>query len=364
MKAVLVFAMLEGTGGIEEFVLNLSRYKNDYGIMYDYIIIGETSVYSDEIKKLGRNCYFIPKKENLFANIIGWIKLFFDNRRKYDLVYFNVSGFYYPLPYIIAKVCGYNIVFHAHNTKDISRKEVVHFAHYFNRFYITKFTKTYYACSLMAGEWIYGKKLINQGIVQIVPNAIDLKRFTRKDIVKKKSINDIKIEGKFVIGNIARLSAVKNQQFLIKIFYEYLNYNSESLLMLVGSGETENELKKMVKMLNIEDKVIFYGNTKKPEELYEIFDCFVLPSLNEGFPITLVEAQAMGLKCFVSENVTKEVNITNNITYISLDASPRKWAEIIYDTNCTYYSAIDELCEKGYDISYMVNDMSRRFDAL
>lgn len=335
--------MQEGLGGVEQYVLNLSKYCDEPHQKYGYIIIGEKTIYEDELKKLGVDYFFVThKNKNVFRNVLELNKLFKEKRDMYDTIYFNTSGLYYPIPYILAKHYKYKIALHSHLTNGAWPKRLIH---YFNRVWISKLANVRMACSTPAGEWLFGKKDF-----KLIPNAIQIERFRFSQNSRNEIFKKFNLDGKFVIGHIGRLTAIKNQRFLLEIFECYHALYSDSVLMVVGDGEDRKMLETLVQEKKLEESVIFVGRTEEPEYYMSAMDCFVLPSITEGFPITLVEAQANGLPCVVSDSITREVNISGNISFVSINSEASVWVDYIRN-NKERYSSIEKLQSEGYDVN-------------
>ena len=126
------------------------------------------------------------------------------------------------------------------------------------------------------------------------------------------------IEEKVVVGNVGRLVKQKNQRFLIELLPDLINRNKNFLLMIIGDGELEQELKSLVHIKGLENYVLFTGNITNVNEFYSAMDVFVMSSEFEGFPFTAVEAQANGLKCILSDHITQMTNISGDVAYVSL----------------------------------------------
>ena len=149
--------------------------------------------------------------------------------------------------------------------------------------------------------------------------------------------------------HVGRLVKEKNQLFLLEIIAEAKHQGLNFKLLLVGNGEDDCKLKRKAQKLGIADKVIFYGGSNSPEKLMNCMDCFVMPSIFEGFPVTLVEAQAAGLPCLVSDIVSKEVNVTGYVEFASLKESPCEWVKKISKLKGRYNGTVI-LREKGYAV--------------
>ena len=342
MKKVLLYILTEGKGGVEEYLMNLSRFCDDPSSKYGYLVAGERTVYEDELKVLRTEYFFVPKKQDIVANIKAYQELLVRLRNDYDTIYFNTSGLYYPIPYFFAEKYNYRIVLHSHLTSGARLKRPLH---YLNRWWINKLCSLRLACSTPAGKWMFGDK----ERFQLIPNAIDIERFRfnkpkRDEYRKKYNLGD-----SYVIGNIGRLHQVKNQIFLIDFLKEIVSRNNDARLLLVGDGEMRPAIEDHARELNVLDRVVFAGQTNQPEYFYSAMDCFVMPSLVEGFPITLVEAQANGLPCVVADTITNETNITGHISFRSLSQTASSWADAILSSK-ERFDAIEIIKSKGYDV--------------
>ena len=160
------------------------------------------------------------------------------------------------------------------------------------------------------------------------------------------------LKGKFVIGHVGRFFPQKNHEFLIDIFNEVYKKDKNTILMLVGGGELQEKIEAKVRALGLEEAVRFVGIRSDVNYVMQGFDLFLLPSLYEGLPVTMIEAQAAGLNCIISDRVPKQCAITNNVEIISLSESVEQWAEKIlnYKDGCKKTSMYDEIVSKNFDI--------------
>lgn len=182
---------------------------------------------------------------------------------------------------------------------------------------------------------------------------INTKLFAYNENIRKKKRNELQIQDKFVIGHIGRFHYVKNHQFLIDIFKSIYEINKNSVLIMVGDGEERITIEQKVKNLGFSKNVIFTGVRIDVHELLQAFDLFVFPSFYEGLPLTLIEAQASGLPCIVSDRITRDVEVTDMIKFISLDKKADYWAEKILEIkdNEPRTSTIKQIIQSGYDIN-------------
>ncbi len=195
--------------------------------------------------------------------------------------------------------------------------------------------------------------------VAVIRNAIDFSRFRDVEISKKdaRMINYIP-EDAYVIGQVGRFSYQKNLEFTIKVFKELLKKNEKAILLLIGRGRQEEQLRKMVKDLGLEDKVRILVSREDIPELLKAMDVFIMPSRFEGFGIVAIEAQVAGLPCVLSDQVPKQVYQSKNITSLSLDDSLDNWIEALLNPvgNIEFYGDIND-----YDMDKEIKNLEKLY---
>lgn len=170
------------------------------------------------------------------------------------------------------------------------------------------------------------------------------------------------LENKYVIGTVGRLQPAKNPEYIIDIINECVKIDKECVLVHIGDGNLKDKINNKVEKLHLEDNVKMLGARTDISELMNAMDAFILPSLHEGFPIVLVEAQATGLRCYVADNITRDCNITGNVKYLPIDVTPEVWAETIsQDKDIERRDMSDIVRKKGYDIKMMAEEMEKFF---
>ncbi|MFK2350937.1 glycosyltransferase [Bacteroides fragilis] len=191
--------------------------------------------------------------------------------------------------------------------------------------------------------------------VYIIHNAIFSKKFIYNATVRERVRVELKIENDcLLLGHIGNFTKEKNHGFLIDILEELLNINDNVKLLLVGDGQLRSEIEEKVKLKRLQKYVCFLGRRTDISELLQAMDFLIFPSFFEGLPVTLIEAQASGLRCVVSDRITLETKITNNISYLNLNRDPSTWAEVVWklfeDKTFIRKDTSKEICESGYDI--------------
>jgi len=338
-----------GRGGIESFMMNYYRHFDRTKIQIDFVVHGfEKSYYDEEIKELGGNLYHVPIKSiDYKGNVIALKEIICS--KKYNIIHSHMDAMSF-IPLKIAKQAKvpYRIA-HSHNTNHLTNNSLKILFNEYARFSLRKQATHFFACSNQAGKWLFGNTLFEKkGMV--INNAIETKNFLFDLDIRNKIRIDLDIKDKFVIGHVGRFDYQKNHVFLIEIFQEVLKIKENALLVLVGEGHLQKDIKKKVNDLGLNDKIIFLGSRSDVNQLLNAFDVFLLPSQFEGLGIALIESQTNGLPTFVSNAVPKDVAITNLISFKPLD-NAREWVYDILEAKRDFYTDMDiEITRKGYDI--------------
>lgn len=349
-----------GNGGIENFVMNYYRAIDREKIQFDFLTsVAEEGYFDEEIKKMGGHIYHAyPKKKNPIKNYLSIAKIVRD--KGYQIVHRHTGSAISNVDLLASKHGGAKVLIsHSHATQAGKK-----WLHYLARIILRVKTEEF-ACSKEAGRWLFGKNDVESGKVQIINNAIEtqLYRFNekaRREVKEKKNARD-----KLIIGHVGNFNEVKNQTFIIDIFDTIQKKCENVELWLVGDGELREKIENKVEKLNLQNKVVFWGKRNDVSSIMQGMDVFLFPSLHEGFGIVLIEAQCSGLSCLASiDTIPKEVNITGNIKFISLDESAETWGKEVekvlrkdMDRKCGYKS----IKEAGFDIKDAANDLERRY---
>lgn len=215
---------------------------------------------------------------------------------------------------------------------------------------LNKYPTQYWACSELAAKWKFPEEIIKQGKHKIIKNAIDTSKFYYSEEIRNITRKQLNLEDNFVIGHIGRFSIQKNHEFLIDIFKKVYEKNDKARLLLIGTGELEENIKNKVAELGLSQAVQFLGIKNNINELLNAMDIFLLPSFFEGLPVVGVEAQATGLQVITSDKVTKELPIPELAQYISLEKSAGFWANEILNKTIKRKDTKKEIIEAGYDV--------------
>ncbi len=348
-------------GGAETMIMNYYRNVDREKVQFDFLLHRpERGFFDDEIESLGGKIFRMPAiSPKTYLSYKKQLNVFFKSHPEYSIVHSHLNA----LSCIILKVAKkYNIpvrIAHSHLAvepfilKKILKKNtdvratVKDATQSLIRHNVPKFATHYFSCGEKAGQWLFGKR----NGVTIINNAINSKKFAFDTEMSSSIKADLNITNKKVIGHVGRFNEQKNHFFLIRVFNEILKKNKNCVLMLIGDGNLKSAIEQEAEKLGISESILFLGVRKNIPELLQAFDVFLFPSLYEGLPVTLIEAQASGLNIVTSDTVTQEVNITNQTSFLSLKDPLEKWADItIASLDYNRMDTTDQIKKGGYDI--------------
>lgn len=302
-------------GGLEAFIMNLYRNIDRKKIQFDFLVhYNEKKFYDDEIETLGGKIYrFSLRDDNNLLKYIYQLDKFYKIHPEYKIVHCHMSSIGF-IHFLVAKKNGVKVrIAHSHNTN--TEKTVKGFLKSIMIKPLRFISTDNFSCSTEAGKYLYKNKKFD-----IIPNSIDidLYRFDVKKRIEKR--RELGIDDKLVIGHIGRFELQKNHKYILDILKKVLEYNENVFLLLAGTGSLFEEVKQYAEDIDVIGKVKFLGVVKDTFNLYQAMDCFILPSFFEGLPVVGIEAQVSGLKCFFSDNISKEVNISYLTEFIGIGA--------------------------------------------
>ena len=317
---VLVLDTVMDRGGAETMMMNYLRHFDRSKVTYDFLVNRDyRAAYEDEIEALGGRIYrMCPMYPQYFGRYKREFRNFLEQHTEYRIIHSNLEErSYFPLRIAAEKGIPVRIA-HAHNRPvGFNLKSI--FREYF-RMRLPKYVTHMFACGTEAGDWLYGEKSRDRVIQQ--RNAIDTSAY-RYDAAIATQVREefgVTDSGTFVLGHVGRFFPQKNHTFLIDIFAEVHKRHPNSVLWLVGGGELNDALKNQIKAkvddFGLSDAVEFLGVRGDVNRLLQGMDSFILPSLYEGLPVTMIEAQASGLPCTISDRVPEQCDVTGNVQII------------------------------------------------
>lgn len=339
-------------GGAETMIMNLYRNIDRTKVQFDFVENeGKETAFDAEIRSMGGQIYHCPRYEgrNHFTYTRWWHSFFKSHKDEYPIVHGHI-GSTAAIYLSIAKKYGAYTIAHSHNINTMKTMSDVVYSLFA---YPTRFIADYcFACSKDAGVSRYGKRIGNTKCT-VFRNAIDTERFAYNEVARWQTRSLLGIlDEQLVIGNISRFAEQKNHRFLIDIFESIYKIHSNAVLLLVGDGDLRPEIESIITKKGLQDRVILTGVRSDTWNYYQAMDVFVMPSLYEGLPVSLVEAQTAGLPCCVSAAVPKEVAITKQVQFNSLDHSAEHWAGwILEQVKAPRRGMKAEIQQAGYDIT-------------
>lgn len=327
-----------GKGGTETMLMNIYRKIDRNRIQFDFLYTtNEETYYDKEIRSLGGNILRIDTLSILnIKKMVNQICDCIKQNGPYKVIHAHTL-FNCGIAMKAAKRSGIDIrISHAHTTADneigIIRKIYI----YLMRKLIINNSTNLLACSDLAGEYLFGEENIKSDKYTMLPNLISYENIidvNYEDVKKFKTENNIQKDD-LVIGHIGTFKESKNQKFLLKIMSIFKKQNKNVKLLLVGDGSMRNELETMCRDLDISDRVIFTGTRDDIDVILNSMDVFVFPSTFEGLGLVLLEAQAAGLPCVVSEAIQPEADLQLGLfSKLNLSDGAESWANKIIEVS-------------------------------
>ncbi|CAG9606595.1 glycosyltransferase family 1 protein [Pseudoneobacillus rhizosphaerae] len=346
------------TGGAETLIMNIYRNIDRTKVQFDFIVhTKDKGYYDDEIFELGGNIFRVPNFSllNLKSYYLAWVNFFKTNNTQYTIIHSHIRSTA-AIFLSIARKFGLVTISHSHSIS--SGKGINAIIKKILQYPLRYIADYFFSCSKEAGEWLFGKRVTSNRKFKIIPNGISLEKYTFSNSTRKKIRKNLNINEKtFVIGHVGRFEYPKNHEFLIETFKLVKKDNENSKLLLIGDGILTNYIKEKVKQSNLTNCVYFMGIRDDIPDLLQVMDIFVFPSQFEGFGIAALEAQASGLKTFVSDTIPEAVKVTDNIETISLSKPAEFWAEEIlkYKNGYRRRDTMIKIKNAGYDVKEIAN---------
>ena len=361
MKRLLCIINSLEAGGAETMLMKLYREMDKEQVQFDlFIMIEGIAYYEPEIIRLGgkvhHNGYVSIVRKPLQALYLIYQCI---KKNKYKYVLLSTEKAHYIPFLVMSKIAGAKVLALRSTNSTSTNGKFVDFIDHSCSFLVRSFTNVRLAPSELAADFMFGDKSVKKYNTHILNNGLKIEDYTY-DLQYRNEIRDeFNFGNKVIIGSVARFYPQKNHRFLIDVFYEISKVEHEAVLLLIGQGILENEIRDKVKSLGLEDRVVFAGIRNDVRKCLMAMDVLVFPSLYEGMPNVVIEAQTTGLPCLVSDSVTSECKITDRVSFLSLENSPREWArtalEQCHKGERSRYALV--MKEKGYDIQ----DVAKKF---
>lgn len=356
MKRILCILSSLHAGGAETFLMKVYRALPPLEYQMDFVVSEENGIYTEEVLERGGHIWFVPmRSKNVIGAFFGIMSIVRENGYQsvlkigdrsvsvVDLIAAKFGG----ARYLAMRSCN------ALTGLSITEKTV----HAVLRPLLNWVANVKLAPSMLAAEFTFGKRQAHKN-VHLLHNGVDLSIF-RYDAVARNSIREeFSLGEKLVVGHVGRFHKQKNHIFLLEVFRKIKDRRKDAVLLLVGTGERENDIRCRVKELGLESSVIFAGVRFNVPALLSAMDVFVFPSLHEGMPNTVIEAQATGLPCVIADTITREADITGLVSYLSLRQSWDAWASqaLACIRDCREDTA-QKFLDSGYDIQSVAENL-------
>lgn len=332
-------------GGLETMLMNYYRAIDKNKIQFDFLTHRSYKAdYDDEIKEMGGIIYHLPRLNPISRQYKKALNNFFDKHTEYQIIHVHQDCMS-SIVLKAAKKYGVKVrIAHSHTSSQTM--DVKYPIKLFYKRFISRYATQLMACSKEAGEWMFqGAKFV------VLNNAIKTSDYTYNENKRDKIRKELNIAvDELVIGHVGRFSPPKNHLFLLDVFYE-IQKDVKAKLVLVGDGCLRSEIVNKIERLGIEDKVLLMGVRKDVDCLLQGMDVFVFPSIYEGLPVTLIEAQASGIPCIISDKVPIECKKTSLVKQVKLKEDIKIWRDMTIEASkVRRIDTSKDIVNAGYDI--------------
>lgn len=361
MRKIKILHIVSGLdmGGVAVTICNYYKHMDHDKIQFDFITPTPSGGYIEtELKKMGCRVYNIPpRRKNLFGHIMSLNSILGEG---FDCIHVH-QNFHSLLPLFIGKNNGIkNRIVHSHeyikNPKLYQniKKSIIGPL-------VKKCATSYFACGVGAAKWLYGERFFSNNEIYIMRNGIEVSKYIYSQSNREETRRTLKISDEFLIGHVGRFTYEKNHKFIIDVCKKLNDYNINFKMILIGDGPLMTEVRKQISKLKLEDFIILTGKTNKVNQYLSAMDLFILPSLFEAFPISLIEAQINGLKTIVSDVIPDENYFTESVEDLPLGKGPDIWANRIKELQQEDYSHCKNLNYDNFNIARLADNLSEYY---
>ncbi len=352
MKRILCILSSLNAGGAETFLMKIYRAlpANEYRL--DFVVSHGGGCYTQEVFDRGGRIYEIPKRTEDFLGAFRGIRSIV-KENNYDTVLKLGENSLAVADLIAAKLGGAtNLALRSCNAPTgLSIK--MRCIHNLLRPLLNSIATVKLAPSRLAADFMFGKRCG----VTLINNGVDLEIFHFDAQGRERVRSELGLDNKFVVGHIGRFNKQKNHRYLLEVFCEISKIRSDAVLVLVGVGEDHDLIVGWISELGLEDRVVLTGQRFDIPQVLSAMDVFIFPSLHEGMPNTVIEAQATGLPCVIADTITREADITGLIQYLPLSMPPCEWATVaMKSSKLTRRDTSEDFIRHGYDIGSVAKE--------
>lgn len=358
MRRLLCITANMNAGGAETFLMKIYRELDRTQFQMDFCVNSNKNKYAEEIASLGGKIYTAPSKSKsplkAFLAVKNIVK-----ENKYEYV-MRVNEHSLSVIDLLAAKCGgaKHLIMRSSNSNSPSK--ISKALHIFFQFLPKYVPSVKLAPSELAARYTFGNKCVDNNEVHILKNGLNIDLFKFSEFKRNRLREELKVADKFVVGHVGRFNTQKNHLFLLDVFSEIRKLNKNAVLLMVGEGNLETQVRKRAEELEIMDSCIFTGVRNDVDSLLCAMDVFLFPSLYEGMPNTVIEAQVSGLPCVISDTITSECNVSGLVQFISLQAPKERWAECVITASSDERShAAIRMIQNGYEISEVAEEFCK-----
>lgn len=320
---------------------------------FDFVVSVEGGCYTEEVLARGGRIYPIPQRTKNFPGAFHGIYATVKENR-YDVVLKLAENSLAVTDLVAAKLGGAKTLALRSCNAPTGMSFSGRCVHKVLRPLLNAMTTVKLAPSDLAAEFMFGKR----ASVHLLHNGVDRKMF-HYDVEGRREIRqEFSLENKLVVGHVGRFHRQKNHFYLLEVFARIRKQRENAVLLLVGTGDLESQIRDRINEMGLADAVIFTGLRFDIPQLLSAMDVFVFPSFHEGMPNTVIEAQATGLPCVIADTITREADITGLVQYLSLESSPEDWARTALSAvNTERVDTTQAFMDHGYDIEGVAREL-------
>lgn len=358
LRILQIFGSLD-SGGVSNFVMNLYREIDTEKYQFDFALsMGQRALYDDEVLARGGRIFYFDSSESFAANLRRILR----EKGPFHAVHSHMF-FYSGIFLAEAARAGVPVrIAHAHNAHTGESRSFPRIVYERMMQAMIRINATcLLGCSEKACRYVFGNGIMRDPRAAVLPDGIDCSRFAFDPDVRAAVRKELGIENQFVIGHVGHFNPAKNHEKILTVFSEVCRRRNDAVLLLVGDGELEQNVRNLADSLELKDKVLFAGAHRDVERYYQAMDVFLFPSRYEGFGMAMIEAQAGGLACIASDVVTEETNADGRAVYLPLKEKDTVWAERVLEAPSRDTSAFERICDR-YEASNVVKEMMQIYE--
>ena len=356
-RKIVVFAELN-FDGISSIMVNIHKHLDLSRLNCDYMVIHDGTVPLEKtVAEMGSEKFSVAADDIGFKPLRRLVRMRritkLCRKEKIKILHYNTSDAIDFTNMLAAKLGGVkHITVHSHDAGYLTENKLKRALFQICRQMLPLVGDAFWGCSDLAARFMFPNSVIKKKNYIVLHNGIELKKFAYDPAVRARVRSELGLDGRFVVGHAGRFTDQKNHLYLIDIFAQIYRKDPAAVLLLFGTGETMERCREKAARLGLGDAVMFQGATARMAEMYQAMDVFVMPSIHEGLPVVGVEAQASGLRCVLSDEITREADVAGTSVFLSLNDPPEKWADTILQVkDIPRVSGVEKLREERYDIS-------------